>query len=165
MTKILILGLGNILMADDGVGVRVVERLRKKYRFPRRVGLVDGGIRGLALLPHLEGVRRLLVVDAVESSKGPGRLTRLIGEEVLPLQPRRMFQHQDGLAELLFAARSAELCPEEVVVWGVVPAVVTPGPELSIQVASRLDDLVDRVVEELQRWGVTPQPKESLTNP
>ena len=117
---------------------------------PTRGAAMDREMLQLCLEYSLAEILRSGTTTVVEL--GP------FGEDLLPLQPRRLLQHQDGLAELLMAARLAELCPEEVVVWGVEPAVVTPGTELSTQVASRLDDLVDRVVEELQRWGIRPRP-------
>jgi hydrogenase maturation protease len=161
MAEILVLGLGNILMSDDGVGVKVVERLREKYKFPERVGVLDGGIRGLALMPCLEGIRKLIVVDAVASFKTPGDLTRLAGEEVLESQTQKVFSHQGGLADLLLAARFTKLYPEEVILWGVEPAVVTPGMGLSPPIAARVDDLVEKIMEELRRWDIEPRPNEN----
>lgn len=161
MAEILVLGLGNILMSDDGVGVKVVERLHEKYQFPERVGVMDGGIRGLALMPCLEGIRKLIVVDAVASFKKPGDLTRLAGEAVLESETQRIFPHQSGLADLLLAARLTKLCPEEVILWGVEPAVMTPGTELSPPIAARVDDLVEKVTQELRRWDIEPRPNEN----
>lgn len=154
MPPILVLGLGNILLGDEGVGVRVVERLHEKYELPDEVQALDGGVRGLALLPYLEGVRRLLIVDAVAAGKEPGSLIRMEGDDVPAFLSPKVSPHQEGLADLLIAARLTDLYPEEVVLWGVEPAVTETGLELSPPVAARVDDLVERVVEELRRWGV-----------
>lgn len=158
MDTILVLGLGNILLSDEGVGVRVVERLQEKYGFPEGVQALDGGVRGLALLPYLEGVKRLLIVDAVAAGKEPGSLTRLEGDEVPALLSLKVSPHQEGLDDLLMAARLTDLYPEEVVLWGVEPAVMEAGLELSPPVAAQVDELVEKVVEELRRWGVEVRP-------
>ncbi len=165
MTTILVLGLGNILLSDEGVGVRVIERLQEKYEFPERVQVLDGGVRGLALSPYLEGVKRLLAVDAVAAEKEPGSLTRLEGDEVPAFLSPKISPHQEGLADLLMAARLTDLYPEEVVLWGMEPAVVDTGLELSPLVAAQVDELVKKVVEELQRWGIEARLKGASEEP
>lgn len=154
MATILVLGLGNILLGDEGVGVRVVEKLQERYELPEEVQALDGGVRGLALLPYLEGVGKLLVVDAVAAGQKPGTLIRLEGDEVPAFLSPKVSPHQEGLADLLIAARLIDLYPREVVLWGVEPAVVDTGLELSPPVAAQMDELMGRVVEELRRWGV-----------
>ncbi len=154
MATILVLGLGNILLGDEGVGVRVVEKLQERYELPEEVQALDGGVRGLALLPYLEGVGKLLVVDAVAAGQKPGTLIRLEGDEVPAFLSPKVSPHQEGLADLLIAARLIDLYPREVVLWGVEPAVVDTGLELSPPVAAQVDELMGRVVEELRRWGV-----------
>jgi hydrogenase maturation protease len=154
MAEILVLGLGNALQSDDGVGVKVVETLLQKYEFSDEVAILDGGTRGMALVACLEKVRKLLVVDAVAWGKNPGELTKLESSEVLNFLGQRVFSHEDGLAELLTAARFIEVYPEEVVLWGVEPAVLDVGEELSPPVVVCVDGLVDKVLAELRRWGV-----------
>lgn len=154
MAEILILGLGNVLQSDDGVGVRVVERMQERYWFSDNVRILDGGTRGMALAPSLKGVARLLVVDAVESDREPGALTRCVGEEVLGFLAHKVLPHQDGLTDLLRAARLLGVFPEEVVLLGVEPAVLDTGMELSPSVAVRVDELVGMVLRELRRWDV-----------
>ena len=157
--EILILGLGNILMSDDGVGVRVVERLLERYEFSGNVQLVDGGTRGLALVPSLEGVKKLIVIDAVASGKQPGDLTRLTGDELIGNRNFSLFSHQDGLAELLLAAELSGLRLQEVVLLGVDPAVIEPGLSLSPLVAARVCDLTEQALEQLRGWGEAVHPK------
>jgi hydrogenase maturation protease len=152
MAEILILGLGNVLQSDDGIGVRVVERMQERYWFSDNVRILDGGTRGMALAPSLKGVARLLVVDAVESDREPGALTRWVGEEVLGFLAHKVLPHQDGLTDLLRAARLLGVSPEEVVLLGVEPAVLDTGMELSPSVAVRVDELVGMVLRELRRW-------------
>ncbi|MEJ2428352.1 MAG: HyaD/HybD family hydrogenase maturation endopeptidase [Deltaproteobacteria bacterium] len=161
MAEILILGLGNLFQSDDGVGVRVVEKMQERYWFSDNVRIVDGGTRGMALAPSLEGVARLLVVDAVESQREPGALTRLVGEEVLSFPAHKALVHQDGLSHLLRAAGLLGAFPEEIVLLGVEPVVLDPGMELSPAVSVRVDELIDMALRELRRWGVKAHSKKS----
>ena len=82
MGETLVLGLGNVLLGDEGVGVRVIERLLERYDFPEGVQVMDGGNQGLYLLPYVEDATRLVVVDAVQARKPPGTLVRLTGDEI-----------------------------------------------------------------------------------
>src|SRR5512139_197144 len=118
----LVLGIGNLIMTDDGVGVRVVQQLAEKYRFPPGVRLLDGGTLGLDLLPQLEGVERLLIVDAVEAGGPPGTTLRLTGEAIPRLFQTKLSPHQMGLQDLLAVAELQGYCPPEMVLWGVQPA-------------------------------------------
>ena len=153
--KVLVLGLGNILMRDEGLGVRAVERLREEYVLPERVQALDGGVRGLALLPYLEEISRLLIIDALkQEGKAPGSLIRLEGEEIPSFLSLKISPHQEGLTDLLAVARLTGICPPEVVLWGMVPACLEVGLELSPPVEARMGELVEEVVEELRRWGL-----------
>jgi hydrogenase maturation protease len=157
--KTLILGVGNLLLSDEGVGLRVVERLATIYDLPDGVQTLDGGTLGLDLLYYLEGVDNLLIVDAVEMGKGPGTLLRLEGEDVPAFLSIKMSPHQIGIPDMLFAAKLKEIYPRNVVLWGVQPEVLDTGLDLSATVAARVDVLVDKVVEQLIQWGDVPQRK------
>jgi hydrogenase maturation protease len=156
-TKTLILGVGNLLLSDEGVGLRVVERLATSYDLPEGVRILDGGTLGLDLLYYLEGVENLLIVDAVEMGKEPGTLLRLEGDEVPSFLSIKMSPHQIGIPDMLFAARLKDLYPPNVVLWGVQPAVLDTGLELSPPVAAQVNALVDKVVEQLVQWGDLPR--------
>ncbi|MCX7853970.1 MAG: HyaD/HybD family hydrogenase maturation endopeptidase [Caldilineales bacterium] len=157
--RVLVLGLGNILLGDEGLGVRAVERLQARFHFPEEVQVMDGGVAGLDLLPYLEGVTHLLVVDAVRMGAEPGTLVRLEGES-LPLGlPMKLSVHQVGLHELLLLAHLQEILPPRVVVWGMEPAALEPGLELSPAVEAGLEGLVQAVADELRDWGVIMEPK------
>jgi hydrogenase maturation protease len=150
MAKTLVLGLGNILLGDEGVGVRVVERLRARYELPEGIQVMDGGTLGLDLLPYLKGTSRLLVVDAVQAGKAPGTLLRLEGKEIpILLDLSKVSPHQDGLQDLLAAAALTGCLPEDVVLCGVQIDSLRVGLELSPPVAAQVDALVERVAGEL----------------
>ena len=150
----LVLGIGNLVMSDDGIGVRVVQQLAVRYRFPAGVRILDGGTLGLDLLPQLEGVERLLVVDAVETGREPGSLVRLAGEDVPIVLETKVSPHQMGLKDLLAVAMLQGFAPREMVLLGVQPALLEMGMELSPPVAAQQETLVRKVLAELTGWGV-----------
>ena len=152
----MVLGLGNIVMNDDGAGVRVVQHLSDWYSFPEDVVLLDGGTLGLDILPRLEGIDRLLVVDAVDNGKAPGDLIRLAGDEVPVALSTKLSPHQMGLKDLLAVAELQGILPSELVLAGVQPGNVDMGMELSEEVGAAINGLEQLVLTELARWGVTP---------
>ena len=154
---VLVLGLGNAVMTDDAFGGRVIASLRQRYQFPEEVTLLDGGTLGLDLLPHLEGVSRLLIVDALEMGAAPGTVFRLSGDEVPRAFASKLSVHQMGVQDLLAVAELQGHLPPELVVWGVQPGSVEMALELTAPVASALVEVVAGVVGELENWGAQPQ--------
>jgi hydrogenase maturation protease len=155
MAETLVLGLGNILLGDEGVGVRVIERLLEKVEFQEGVRVLDGGTLGLDLLPYLEDAARLLVVDAAQARKPAGTLIRLTGREIpIFLDASKVSPHQEGLQDLLAVAAFKGYLPEEVVFLGVQVGSLGVSLELSPAVAAQVDPMVERVLEELDRWGI-----------
>ncbi|MCX7681000.1 MAG: HyaD/HybD family hydrogenase maturation endopeptidase [Anaerolineae bacterium] len=158
----LILGVGNLLYSDDGIGLRVLERLAARYQLPPEVQTLDGGILGLDLLHYLEGVENLLILDAIEMHQPPGTLLRLEGDEIPAFMSAALSPHQVGIPDMLFAAKLRDLYPRNVVLWGVQPASLEIGLTLSPEVAAQVDHLVERVVEELAKWGISLMPRSSI---
>jgi hydrogenase maturation protease len=160
MAETLVLGLGNILLGDEGVGVRVVERMLERYAFPEEIRVQDGGTLGLDLLPYVQDAGRLLVVDAVQARRPAGTLVRLTGKEIpMFLDTSRVSPHQDGLHDLLAVAMLKGYLPAEVIFWGVQVESLGVGLDLSPAVAAQVDVLVTNVVKELARWGIDAVPK------
>ena len=157
--KTLILGVGNLLLSDEGVGLHVLERLAATYDLPEEVQTLDGGTLGLDLLYYLEGVENLVIVDAVKMGKEPGALLRLEGDEVPAFLSIKISPHQIGIPDMLFAAKLKDLYPRNVVLWGVQPGVLDIGLDLSPPIAARVDELVEKVMDELQRWEIEARPK------
>ncbi|KAA0895083.1 HyaD/HybD family hydrogenase maturation endopeptidase [Oryzomonas rubra] len=155
---ILVLGIGNLVMSDDGVGVRVVQELQKRCRFPPHVEIMDGGTLGLDLLPKLEGIGRLLVVDAVETGGTPGTLVRLSGKELPIALQTKVSPHQMGLKDLLAVAELLGHAPREMVLVGIQPASIEMGAELSINITAQLEKMIGNVLTELNKWGVEVRP-------
>ena len=154
MGKTLVLGVGNLLLSDDGVGVHTIRRLQEVAQLSEEVQVLDGGTMGLDLLYYLEGVSHLLIVDAVEMGDPPGALARIVGDQVPAYLSLKMSPHEIGLPDMLFAAKLRDLYPEEVVVWGMQPETTEVGLDLSPQVAAQVDALVAKILEELEQWGI-----------
>jgi hydrogenase maturation protease len=150
----LVLGLGNILLRDEGIGVRALELLDERYEFPPEVQLLDGGTLGLNLLPYVEDADRLLVIDAVKMGGEPGTVVRLEGEEVPASLSVKISPHEMGLADVLAAAQLRGRCPSELVLVGVQPGVIDTGLELSAPVAAQVASLVEAALSQLSRWGI-----------
>ena len=152
-TPLLILGLGNLLCTDDGVGAAAVHRLLREYRTPEGVLVLDGGTLGLSLLPHLMAADVAILVDAIRTDDPPGTLVRLEGEDVAPAVAARLSVHQVGVADLLDSARLLDRYPPRVILLGLVPASLELGVELTPAVATQLPLLVAAVVEEARAHG------------
>ncbi len=145
----LVLGLGNTIMSDDGVGPKVIEILRQTADLPDFVKLLDGGTLGLDLLPYLEGTGRLIIVDAVEIGKEPGTVVRLAGDEVPIALETKLSPHQMGMKDLLAVARLMGDLPDEIVLIGIQPLLLEMGTELTLPVAAALPELVALVQAEI----------------
>jgi hydrogenase maturation protease len=149
-----VLGVGNILLQDEGLGVSAVEQLSARHILPEKVRVVDGGALGLNLLPLLEESSALLIVDAIAAGQPPGTLVRLEGKEIAGALALKMSMHQVGLRELLGVSDLRQTLPSRLVLWGMEPATMGWGVELSPPVAAALGSLVEVVLEELRSWGV-----------
>ncbi|MDT8440702.1 MAG: HyaD/HybD family hydrogenase maturation endopeptidase [Desulfuromonadales bacterium] len=151
---ILVLGLGNTIMTDDGFGVKVVNTLSSRYRFSGPVQLLDGGTLGLDLLPYLEEIERLLIVDALDMRAAPGTISRIEGDEVPRAFASKLSVHQMGLQDLLAVAQLQGHVPQELVVWGVQPESIEMGTELTATIAAAVEPVIAAVVDELRSWGI-----------
>jgi hydrogenase maturation protease len=151
---VLVLGIGNLLMSDDGVGVRVAQQLQREYCFAENVKILDGGTLGLDLLPELEWIEHLIVVDAVEIGQKPGTCVRLAGEELPIALETKVSAHQMGLKDLLSVARLLGHSPGEMVLIGVQPGSIEMDTELTPEVDAVLQVLVVNILNELKKIGV-----------
>jgi hydrogenase maturation protease len=151
-----VIGLGNVVLSDDGLGVHAVRRLRERYSVPDGVELIEGGTAGLLLLPHLADARRAIIVDAIETGAPAGTLVRLPGENWASAFAIRLTPHDIGLADLLGAAQLSGALPHQLVLHGLQPASTSIGTELSVPVAAALDPLVSAIVAELTAWDESP---------
>lgn len=158
MAPILVMGLGNIILRDEGLGVRALERLVERYALPESVEMLDAGTLGLALLAFLDGVSDLLIIDAVRGGRESGALMRLEGDEIKHAEALHVTPCDVRLQELVALSGAQGSTPRRVVLWGMEPAIIEPGLELSPTCAGLIDALVDAVVQELRTWGVPVTP-------
>jgi len=157
----LVLGVGNLLMSDEGVGVHVIQKLVADYQLPEEVQVLDGGTLGMDLLYYLEGTENLLLIDAVQARKEPGTLVRLEGDEVPAFMSIKISPHQLGVPDMLAAAKLKGNCyPERIVLWGVQPDLMEIGLDLSSTVESQMDTIIENILDQLQAWGHTLTPRQ-----
>jgi hydrogenase maturation protease len=152
-TPLLVLGLGNVLLADDGVGSAAVTELRDRYEPCDGARVLDGGTLGLSLLPYLDQADIVILVDAIRADAPPGSLVRLQGDDVGPAVATRLSPHQIGVADLLDGARWLDRYPANVILLGLVPESIELAVGLTPEVARALPGLVTQIVDEAAALG------------
>jgi hydrogenase maturation protease len=152
--KVTLIGLGNLLLRDEGVGVQAVQAVQERYQLPPELEVVDGGTAGLDLLPYVEGRDRVLFVDAVNFRQAPGYIGVLEKREIPALFTPKDSLHHLGLMDILAAAQLLDLAPKDVCLIGIQPQVIEPGLELSELLQARLEPLLDLIIAKLRDWGL-----------
>ena len=151
--SLLILGIGNILLTDEGVGVYAVQRLEQEYCFPEEVEVLDGGTSGIELLGYIRGRDQLIIIDAVASGQEPGTVIMVEDEDVPAFFSQRISPHQLGLSDLLAVAGLAGDLPPALVLFGVEPFELATGLGLSKDVAASMEKLLVNVVAAVRGFG------------
>jgi hydrogenase maturation protease len=157
--SISLIGLGNILLKDEGVGVHAVEALKRNYDFPEEVRLIDGGTLGLDLLPLIEGAEKILFVDAMDMKKEPGAIAVIEDQEIPSLLEPKLSLHHVGLSDLLFASRFMGNQPAKMALIGIQPETMEMGLDLSPTILHRFEELLETVVGKLREWGLEVKEK------
>jgi len=152
--NIALIGIGNLLLSDEGVGVHAINKLNDEYKFPESVRLIDGGTMGLDILPFLEGNDKVLIIDAVNFHKEPGTIEIIEGDEIPKFLSSKLSVHQIGIPDMLFAARLMDIIPSEICLIGIQPKSIVPGLELSEEIKNRFEALLERIFQKLSEWGV-----------
>lgn len=151
MTKtqdILILGIGNILLKDEGIGIHVINKL-KELTLPENVEVIDGGTAGLDLIDLIEGRKKLIVIDAVKAGGVPGTIYRLT-EENLDIKPKAIMSFHDiDLLDALYMVQTTGEKPKEIIVIGIEPKDMSDGLELSPEIEERIPYIIRLVLKEL----------------
>lgn len=155
--KAVVLGVGNVILADEGVGVRVVEAFEREFVPPADVTVIDGGTAGMELLEELSHLDLLIVVDAIAAGKVPGELVKLVGEEVPVFFRRNLSPHGIGLSDVLASLEFLGAEPKETVILGVQPLSMALSTELTPTIAARVPELMAQIVAELSARGLAPQ--------
>jgi hydrogenase maturation protease len=160
----LVIGLGNPLMADDGLGLAALERLRQDGEIPPSVRLVDGGTWGMNLLPLIEDAEQVILLDAIDARQPAGTLLTLERSEVPRYFGHKLSPHQIDLREVLALAELRGNLPTDLVAIGLQPARVEMATRLSPEVSSRVDDLLAVLVSRLKQWGHQLRPARRLVH-
>ena len=169
----LVLGLGNVLYADEGFGVRALEVFNARYQVANQVRIMDGGTQGIFLLPWVRATRQLLIFDAIDFGLGPGQL-RLIRDDQVPcfMGAKKVSMHQAGFQEVLASARLSGDYPQRLALIGVQPQVLDDyGGSLTPAVRARIPEAVALARLVLREWQIevldrtVPLPPAELTGP
>ncbi|WP_425060689.1 Hydrogenase 2 maturation protease [Sporomusa carbonis] len=158
MEKTIVLGIGNILMRDEGFGVRVIEEFTRSYAFPDSVEVLDGGTLGMELLRFINGAGRLLIIDAINGGDAPGAFYQFAGDQVKAYFRHKVSMHELGIQDVLAALELLGQPVEEIVVMGVQPAVIDIGLELSDTVLPAVTTTVEAALDVLRTWGINCLP-------
>ncbi len=151
--RALVLGLGNPLMGDDGLGLAALQLLREEWELPDTIDLVDGGTWGMNLLPLIEDARELLLLDAIRHGEPPGSLVVLGREELPRYFTHKLSPHQIDLKEVLGLAELRGHLPARATAVGLEPERVELDLELSATLANRVGDVARVAAHILRRWG------------
>ncbi|HEC98670.1 MAG TPA: hydrogenase maturation protease [Nitrospirae bacterium] len=152
---IAVVGIGNILLSDDGVGVLVLNELKSRYKkLPGNVELIDGGTMGLDLLPFIEGKERVIFIDAVDFKAKPGTIGELNNSEIPHYFSSKLSVHQIALPDMIAAGQLLGTIPEEMCLIGIQPGTIETGYGLSPEIQRQVDVLIEKVINKLSGWGV-----------
>lgn len=165
--RILVLGIGNLLWADEGFGVRCVEAINAGWTFPPQVTLMDGGTQGLYLLPYVQEADCLLVFDAVDYGDAPGTMREVVGDQVPRFMgAKKMSLHQTGFQEVLMAAELTGKLPQELVLIGVQPEELEDyGGSLRDVVKAQMAPALVKALAWLARWDAPGSVRDAAAEP
>lgn len=152
--RTVILGIGNTILSDEGVGVRAAEALEAQYDLPEGVEVIDGGTSGMELLGPLSGTDLLLVLDAIKAGRPPGTVVKMAGDEVPVFFRSKLSPHQVSISDVLAGLEFSGDPPGDLVLIGVEPDNLELGLELTPAIAARVPEMVRMAVAELATRGV-----------
>jgi hydrogenase maturation protease len=157
---VLVLGIGNVLWADEGFGVRAIEALHAGWQFPSGVRLIDGGTLGLNLFEDIATARHVLVFDAIDYGLPGGTLKVLRDAEVPAWGANKISPHQTGFNDILALAQLRGTAPEKITAIGVQPVELMDfGGSLRPAVKARLPEAISLALAELAAWGFPGAPR------
>ena len=156
-----ILGVGNVILRDEGFGVRVAEYLDAHYAFPENVQIVDGGTLGIELTQYVTGTNKLLVIDSINGGAEPGTLFRFHNDDVMDHFQEKISAHEVGIQDVLALLTVTGHKIPDVVVIGAQPYDLEAGVELSPGLQKLMPQVVEQALKELAAWGIKPQVKEN----
>ena len=166
MKKVGIMGVGNILLRDEGFGVKLLYLMKAKYDFPENVVLIDGGTAGIFLSPEIDYLDKLLIVDVVKAEGKPGDIKIYEKEDFfIDRLPLKLSPHQLGLQEVLLLNEMKGTCPEEIKLVGIIPESIETGTFLTPELEKKIPEVERLVLEILKGWEIEPEEKEKPEDP
>ena len=156
---VLVLGLGNPIMGDDGVGIVALEQFREQFEVFEGVELMDGGTWGMNLLPYIESAGRLLLVDAIRAGLEPGADVFLDGPDLPRVLGQKLSAHQVDIVDVLTLAQLRGTLPLMTVALGVEPLVIEMRADMTPAVERGVSRLPERMAGQLREWGVRVSPR------
>jgi hydrogenase maturation protease len=150
---VLVLGMGNVLLEDEGLGIHALKLLQQRYRFSPDVEFLDGGTSGMSLVDQISSRAYLLVLDAVQTGEPPGTLVKMSDQDVPVYFGTKVTFHQLGLSDVLASLALSDEQPAHITVLGLVPDSLELSLEPSEKIRSRLDELVEAAAAELEALG------------
>ena len=154
--EITVLGIGNIILSDEGFGVRVVEYLQERYNFPDDVALIDGGTLGVELTQFVTGTKKLLVIDSIDGGKSAGTLFHFEGDEIRAHFSEKLSAHEVGIQDVLTMLELTGKPVPEVIVIGAQPFSLEAGVDLTPQMKELLPTIANKALEILKFWNISP---------
>lgn len=158
--RALVLGVGNILMGDEGLGVRVVELFERDYDLPEGVACVDGGVAGVSLSGYFKDYTHIIIVDAVSSGAAPATIHCFRGTEIKDIPPTATTAHQIGIKELIAISRFEGACPD-IILIGIVPRDISFSMGLTPSVEAALPKAAQMIMDELCALGFEVRRKDA----
>ncbi|MBN2654775.1 MAG: HyaD/HybD family hydrogenase maturation endopeptidase [Nitrospirae bacterium] len=152
--QISVIGLGNILMMDEGVGVVAAKKMGQRLKCAPEVEFFDGGTMGLELMPYIEGREKVLIIDAVDFGKDPGYIGVLRNEEIPSAFSSKVSLHNVGLADIIFVLKLSGTLPPEICLLGIQPKKVELGLELTEEINSKVPQLIESALDILREWNI-----------
>ena len=149
-----VLGLGNILMTDEGVGVKTVNEFERRYEVPDYVEIIDGGAAGLDLIPFIEGREKVLMVDAVNFDREPGYVDQMENDEIPVRITEKASMHHLGLLDVLCIVRMSGNMPKDLCLIGIQPMSLALGIDMTKEMCDKVDSLIERIVVKLREWNI-----------
>ncbi len=152
--KTIVIGLGNILLKDEGVGVHAVNAVRERYTFSPDVEIIDGGTLGLDLLHFFEGRERILIVDAVDFKKEAGYIGAIEDDKIPSTLFSKLSVHHIGLSDVLFAAKLMDFTPSKIRLIGIQPQSLDVGLDVTECISDKMEELIGTVIQTLKEWNI-----------
>ena len=154
-SEVTVLGVGNIILSDEGFGVRVIEFLEKNYSFPENVSLIDGGTLGVELTHFVTGTQKLLIIDSINGGEVAGKIFHLRGDEILNYFSQKISAHEIGIQDILTALDITGKKIPCVELIGAQPYSLEAGTELTDEMKKLLPVFAEKTLEILKRWNVS----------